>query len=399
MEKQEVYSDKRLLCIECGNEFIISAREQEYFHNLGYVLPKRCRTCRNKRRQEQQEKIAEAEAAKKWKKDEAELQELFKTFPFSQKKLQDVKMMTPEKSLMILGNGFDLMHGVPSLYWNFQSTLGKRNELRENLERYLKCEDLWSNLEESLAKIDMGMMLNMVDMWLDMNNAYHPEASAADFQMSIDTAMLPIEIIINQLPKRFRQWVNSLKIDVNKKPLKDLISADAKYLNFNYTEFLETVYGVPNRNVNYIHGCRKNKKDAIILGHKPNVDYLDGYTPDKAFVPKYKSKRKALLLQSAMELAIDQWVTAYDEMTTKHTPEIIEENKEYWESMVDVEDIFVIGHSLADVDYPYFEEIIKYNKEKAIWHIGYHSLDDMKRLKEFVHNMGIQIKRVEVFRT
>lgn len=306
MEKQVGYSDKRLFCIECGNEFVISAREQEYFYNLGFVLPKRCRKCRNKRKQEHKEKIAEIEAIEKQKKEEAELYEVLKTLPFSQKKLQDVKVVTPKKTLVIIGNGFDLMHGVPSSYWNFQSTLGKRNELRENLERYLKCEDLWSNLEESLAKIDMGMMLNMVDMWLDINNAYHPEASVADFQMSIDTAMLPIEIIINQLPKRFRQWVNTLTIDVNKKTLKDLISVDAKYLNFNYTEFLETVYGVPNGNVNYIHGCRKNKKDAIILGHKPDVDYLDGYIPDKAFVPKYKSKGKALLLQLAMELAVDQ---------------------------------------------------------------------------------------------
>lgn len=67
--------------------------------------------------------------------------------------------------------------------------------------------------------------------------------------------------------------------------------------------------------------------------------------------------------------------------------------------MNETEDIFVIGHSLADVDYPYFEELIKYNKEKAIWHIGYHSLDDLKRLIEFVHNMGIQKEKVEIFRT
>lgn len=399
MEKKTAFSDKRLLCIECGDEFVISAGEQEYFHSLGFCLPKRCRKCRNKRKREQQEKIPAVENVKKREKDEVELQALLKCVPFLQKNLKDVRLKNPEKTLIIIGNGFDLMHGVPSSYWDFQSTLGKRNALRENLERYLKCEDLWSNLEESLAKIDMGMMLNMVNMWLDINNAYRPEASAADFQMSIDAAMLPIEIIINQLPKRFRQWVNTLTIDVNKRPLKNLILADAKYLNFNYTEFLETVYGVPNEHINYIHGCRKNKKETIILGHKPGADYLDGYTPDKAFVPKYRSRRKELLLQSAMELAVEQWVTAYDEMTTKHTPKIIEENKAYWKSMIDVEDIFLIGHSLADVDYPYFEEIIKHNKEKAMWHIGYHSLDDMERVKEFIHNMGIQAERAEIFRT
>ena len=93
-------------------------------------------------------------------------------------------------------------------------------------------------------------------------------------------------------------------------------------------------------------------------------------------VPHYKNKWKAYLLESAMETGIQQW----DEMR-------------------DVAEIVVIGHSLAEVDYPYFEEIAGKNAGKAVWHIGYHNLDDMKRLLTFVRHIGLEDGKVEVFRT
>ena len=63
-----------------------------------------------------------------------------------------------------------------------------------------------------------------------------------------------------------------------------------------------------------------------------------------------------------------------------------------------VTDIFVIGHSLSKVDYPYFKEIVKHNTHKAFWHIGYHSLYDFKSKLVFVHEMGINDNSFEVFR-
>ena len=117
-------------------------------------------------------------------------------------------------------------------------------------------------------------------------------------------------------------------------------------------------------------------KEKLILGHVPNVDYLKDYKPTGEMVPHYKNKWKAYLLESAMETGIQQW----DEMR-------------------DVAEIVVIGHSLAEVDYPYFEEIAGKNAGKVVWHIGYHNLDDMKRLLTFVRHIGLEDGKVEVFRT
>ena len=47
-------SDKTLVCVDCGNEFIFTVGEQEFFNSRGFVNdPKRCQTCRSSRRAEQ----------------------------------------------------------------------------------------------------------------------------------------------------------------------------------------------------------------------------------------------------------------------------------------------------------------------------------------------------------
>ena len=47
-------SDKTLVCVECGAEFIFTAGEQEFFNSRGFTNePKRCRSCRAIRSTEQ----------------------------------------------------------------------------------------------------------------------------------------------------------------------------------------------------------------------------------------------------------------------------------------------------------------------------------------------------------
>ena len=47
-------SDKTLVCVECGSEFIFTVGEQEFFQARGFGNePKRCRSCRAVRRTEQ----------------------------------------------------------------------------------------------------------------------------------------------------------------------------------------------------------------------------------------------------------------------------------------------------------------------------------------------------------
>ena len=47
------FTDKSIVCSDCGTTFIFSAEEQEFFQSKGYTNePKRCPTCRQARKQE-----------------------------------------------------------------------------------------------------------------------------------------------------------------------------------------------------------------------------------------------------------------------------------------------------------------------------------------------------------
>jgi len=41
--------DKIITCIQCGEEFVFSASEQERFRSRGFDFPKRCLDCREKK--------------------------------------------------------------------------------------------------------------------------------------------------------------------------------------------------------------------------------------------------------------------------------------------------------------------------------------------------------------
>ena len=46
-----MYTDKTLTCKECGNEFVFTAGEQEFYAEKGFVNePQRCKECRDARK-------------------------------------------------------------------------------------------------------------------------------------------------------------------------------------------------------------------------------------------------------------------------------------------------------------------------------------------------------------
>ena len=52
----------------------------------------------------------------------------------------------------------------------------------------------------------------------------------------------------------------------------------------------------------------------------------------------------------------------YYENSAKKTSEVISRNQSCFKLLEGIKNIVIIGHSLSKVDYPYFKEIIKYNK-------------------------------------
>ncbi len=274
-----------------------------------------------------------------------------------------------EKTLYIIGNGFDLMHGVKSSYYNFRDFLKKRNpELKAQLESYIRVRDIWAEFENSLGKIDINMITGSgkIKDSLEISGFLGDIESYSKYYLALDLATSSMKDMTENLEKYFRNWVKNLQIGTNDHPLSSIIRND-KVLSFNYTEFIEELYKVSETNICYIHGCRKNKKEKLILGHKSDIDY-----------GKIEKSPHNMLIDLLQEDAMDIF-SRYDEDITKNTSSIIESHQDFFKSLTDIKNIVVIGHSLSEVDWDYFKEVAK-NVKNANWYFSCYNYYDFQNV-------------------
>lgn len=415
-----------LKCIECGAEFF-TEEEKAFYKSKSLTIPKRCKECRINRKELYKEK----QKVKIDKQKQDELKEYLKTLTFKQVDKREISPLETATSLFIIGNGFDLMHGVPSSYYSFRDSIGKNNTIRFTLETFVNVDDVWGDFESSLAYLNRESMLGVADMWFEdfeVLDEDDDEFSAADYFAAQEAATTPIYVLMEELPKRFRKWIESLKYSGKIKPLEELINKNARYITFNYTEFLESIYKVHKENILYIHGDRRDKKCQLVLGH--------GHNTDKVFEEWYESNKDRKEYQSRMskgkikydknddpvylgyflkDQTMGNWksqvrydginnmvriIEDYYDDSAKITEEVLNKNEDYFETLESVKDIVVIGHSLSDVDYPYFRQIINNNKDKSKvnWYFSWHSVSGLENIVKFASKMNLDYENINIFR-
>ncbi len=341
--------------------------------------------------------------------------------------LDNLSQKLSGQTLFIIGNGFDLMHRVKSSYYHFRDSIGKRSIVSETMESYIRKPDLWGDFENNLAYLDRAMMMGMLDDWLEDFGVLEQDDenfSAADFFAALDTATQAIDVLTYQLPKRFRLWINSLTVDASYAPLGPILQKGSQFITFNYTEFLETIYGIPASKILYIHGDRRDKKQKLVLGHGRDEEevfneWRQANLNRREYQPiRYGRKGRPYRNDNPVYLAYflqddrkGNWKnqTRYDAIT--HTRRLIEEyysdsakktqntialNRAIFESLGSIKDIVVIGHSLSDVDHPYFHEIRRYVSNNQ-WYISYYDERSLQGIRAFVGEMGIPRNQVSIF--
>lgn len=210
-------------------------------------------------------------------------------------------------------------------------------------------EDCWADLEYALAHTDVSAMSNMsvIDIFLDVNNAYSEDSGAAEYFMSVEEAAMPMQIIATELPRRFRKWVDILRVGTYDRPLKDVI-CNGKVLCFNYTEFVESIYHIPKQDVCYIYGCRVKEKgkpcELLILGHMCGASNSEFEFEEKD--AKYLNRLRCAFAETVRTNVID-YISNYDEKLTKDTTKIINNHEKFFLDLENTETVVVVGHSYS----------------------------------------------------
>jgi hypothetical protein len=296
--------------------------------------------------------------------------------------------------LIVIGNGFDLAHGIRSSYFAFRDHLQDRNaHLYETLTR-LADQDVWWNLEEGLAHIDLKVFIEnlLADYGLSessspyMNNGF--DISAARLvQWTLDRI---VRQLTQELKEELRAWI--LELDAQPaSPVFDCIGWDDYIVSFNYTSTIERLYDVLGPRILYIHNRATkslenfNFKWAIdqspesmadFLNDEPQVIFGHGQSACDRSVPAIPvgSVTYDHDLNTAYSLLSGAFEEAYQyyDLSRKQVKDILPMLESFLRSVDLVDEVLILGHSLASVDLDYFRLIAQHAAHEVRYTITYY---------------------------
>lgn len=173
------------------------------------------------------------------------------------------------KILYLIGNGFDIHHGIKSRYSDYREWLkGYDFDLYNKLcclyDSTEDDDDWWNSFEQHLSAISFDY-INRV--YQDYGPIYGSEDFSdadnhgASIQLKFD---LDIDNLIEAIGQSFKVWVKSLnRPNCGKLRIED--KDECYFLTFNYTKTLEDVYNIPRTQICHIHGSING--DDLIWGH------------------------------------------------------------------------------------------------------------------------------------
>lgn len=343
------------------------------------------------------------------------------------------------ENLFIIGNGFDLAHGLPTSYGDFKKFLySKYNLSKQSFDEvemlydfefpesimdgsgaeffefdkyasvYFKiCNHLneeniifqpdgicnhydeddqtsqpWQYFEMNLAKITQIKVdgMDIHDKEGDRNGSHIThlrEVTSDQFNSAYH----------DMTQHFFEKWIGQVLetpayvrlSDGDYDSLKQLIldrKSDSYFLTFNYTPVLEEVYGVSKDNIKYIHG--KIDEDGLVVGHGEELTDSD-YTDNPADFDFSKAK----------------------ESSRKPVDDLIKTNAEFFDQLASVKNIYIIGSSLLEgnqIDLPYLKKVLsKVHDNLTVYLDSYEmTLKKKEQREDCLKFLSKKVKRVEV---
>ncbi len=300
--------------------------------------------------------------------------------------------------LFIIGNGFDSAHSIQTDYKFFRKYLIDRLErisgktynnydftsdeiITSNywtdeatdilvIMYFISCVELndkWATLEKSLGMFDYSAFdYSFIDESED-EKEYRANWINQDIVEPYKRALMKIS-------DYFREWIYQIEISnaSSKNSVSNLIEDDTLFLSFNYTDTLETLYGVNPDKICYIHGKAKNG-DLLHFGHGNNLNYDD-------FIDE---------ISNVNYLSVADSYDVINMILKKDVGSILREKSEFFNALSSVTEVYSFGFSYGEVDIQYIECIVRGISKSAHWKINsYPCPNEKMRFKELIKKCG-----------
>ena len=285
--------------------------------------------------------------------------------------------MVGESRIVIIGNGFDLHHGLESSYWHYKEWLKIAHpELLQKLERHIDVDgEWWNDFERNLAAFDIQKLIKECPRVYPRRDPRFPPSPS-----------YPANGFFNQLRKEitnsFVEWVNTLSFK-NLRGCVELPEATL-YISFNYTETLEQVYGVPEDRILYIHG-KALRGDKLIFGHSKSDSEIE-----QVYMQKHDLREMETFFDTGPVITDEEeqlalYISFFDKLPYT---QIVRYSNVLMPALNSSNEVICFGLSFSDVDFQYLEWIAE-QKPNLHWRASWHNNEDQEREESFFHQMGI----------
>ncbi|MDE6284260.1 MAG: bacteriophage abortive infection AbiH family protein [Bacilli bacterium] len=300
------------------------------------------------------------------------------------------------KKLFIIGNGFDIAHGLLTRFSNFREflfnecngeisympmtyigidgetvadrkgTAGLLIDLIDNTSK----GDNWEDLEESMGRFEY---LSYFDEY-DMGSAIQDEDDDEMFRVAYarEDVASDLSCCIVEIKNLFSEWIDTIDIRTVKEQSRfiSLFDEDTEFLTFNYTMTLEEIYDICKSKVCHIHG--KQGSD-IIVGHGNDDN------------PYIEETFRTFAIQGSLENLFDSLKKDVYGCFCQHS-DFFQRIK-----LSQVEEIYSFGCAFSEPDRFYIMQLCKLiDTSKVIWHLAEFDEDKNETYESLIRNCGFK---------
>lgn len=301
------------------------------------------------------------------------------------------------KTLYIIGNGFDIHHGMPTAFVDFYHWMINHSyfdAITKIEEIYGITDDKWwSDFEKSLGEVEM------YEYAIEQTRENYPDYGSDEFRegdryAASYQAELDITQMVDEMKSRFSEWIETMQVPNVTKKLPISIK-DAFFVSFNYTPTLEKLYHVSHDQILHIHGSVLEDSDYV-LGH--GKSYMMLQQDLEAQEPSPSPNASPEEIQEFYDNNYDQiYEDTKESVLTniasiqKPVNDIIERNGHIFDKLQHVKRICIYGLSFSEIDMKYIDEILKRHNSQStiIWEISYYSEHDKNKIEVFVSEHNI----------
>lgn len=250
-----------------------------------------------------------------------------------------------KNTLFIIGNGFDIHHGLPTRTCDFCDILSRKNvdgDFENALEIFMNYGVDWGEYENSLRMLDLNEIEEQNLTMPDYLSDHEGDRDGTIFNM--ESYLSNLNSVIEESLLEMVEKANEYLFD-KEAIIKNVFKKNDAILSFNYTSTLEELYEIQGIPILHIHGYLKNN-DKLLFG------YREGKNAEEYRKYHFDS------LDDSRDYYIDsqrEEIIRFYENWRKNIK--LGELSEFLHNIHNIEQICVMGHSMSYVDSEYMELI------------------------------------------